>query len=94
MRITLSLLSCVILCSTTPILRAAETVTVDFVIYGGTAAGVAAAVQAKRMGKSVVVVGPDKHLGGLSSGGLGWTDSGKKEVIGGISREFYQRVKK
>ena len=37
----------------------------DLVIYGGTAAGVIAAVQAKKMGKSVIVVGPDKHLGGL-----------------------------
>jgi len=66
----------------------------DVVIYGGTSAAVAAAVQLKKMDKSVVVVSPDKHLGGLSSGGLGWTDSGRKEAIGGISREFYQRVKK
>jgi hypothetical protein len=66
----------------------------DVVIYGGTSAGVAAAVQAKAMGKSVVIVSPDKHLGGLTSGGLGWTDSGNKDVIGGVSREFYRRVKK
>ena len=66
----------------------------DVVIYGPTSAAIAAAVQVKRMGKSVIVVGPDKHLGGLSAGGLGWTDSGNKEVIGGISREFYQRVRK
>ena len=64
----------------------------DVVIYGGTSAGISAAVQAARMGKSVVVVGPDGHLGGLSSGGLGWTDSGRKEIIGGIAREFYHRV--
>jgi hypothetical protein len=64
----------------------------DIVIYGGTSAAVTAAVQAKRMGKSVAIVCPDRHLGGLSSGGLGWTDSGSKEVIGGLSREFYQRV--
>ncbi|QDT63059.1 FAD-dependent oxidoreductase [Calycomorphotria hydatis] len=66
----------------------------DLVVYGGTSAGVIAAVQAKKMGKTAVIVGPDIHLGGLSSGGLGWTDSGKKEAIGGISREFYQRIKK
>ena len=48
-------------------------ISADLVIYGGTSAGVIAAVQAKKMGKSVVIVGPDKHLGGLSSGGLGWT---------------------
>jgi hypothetical protein len=66
--------------------------TYDVVIYGATSAGIAAAVQAARMNKTVVVVGPDVHLGGLSSGGLGWTDSGKKEIIGGIAREFYQRI--
>ena len=64
----------------------------DVVVYGGTSAGVIAAVQAKKMGKSVVVVGPDKHLGGLSSSGLGWTDTGDKSVIGGLAREFYHRV--
>ncbi|MHC4170273.1 MAG: FAD-dependent oxidoreductase [Planctomycetota bacterium] len=68
--------------------------TYDTVIYGGTAAAVSAAVQARRMGKTVVIVCPEKHLGGLTAGGLGWTDSGRKEAVGGISREFYQRVKK
>ncbi len=72
----------------------AEAEEYDVVIYGCTSAGVIAAVQLKKMGKSVVVVGPDKHLGGLTAGGLGWTDSGNKSVIGGLSREFYQRVKK
>ena len=64
----------------------------DLVIYGGTAAGVIAAVQAKKMNKSVIVVGPDKHLGGLSSSGLGFTDTGNKAVIGGLARDFYHRV--
>lgn len=70
----------------------ASTNTADLVVYGGTSAGVIAAVQAARMGKSVVIVCPDKHLGGLSSGGLGFTDTGDKSVIGGLSREFYQRI--
>src|SRR5688500_8350328 len=69
--------------------RAAE---FDVVVYGGTSAGVIAAVQAKKMGKSVVIVCPDKHLGGLSRGGLGFTDTGYKSVIGGLAREFYHRV--
>lgn len=69
--------------------RAAE---YDLVVYGGTSAGVIAAVQAKKMGKSVIIVCPDKHLGGLSAGGLGFTDTGDKSVIGGLSREFYHRV--
>ncbi len=64
----------------------------DVVIYGGTSAAVTAAVQVKRMGKTALIVCPDKHLGGLSSGGLGWTDTGKKEVIGGLARDFYHRV--
>ncbi len=64
----------------------------DLVVYGGTSAGVMAAVQARRMGKSVVIVCPDRHLGGLSSGGLGFTDTGNKAVIGGLAREFYHRV--
>lgn len=64
----------------------------DVCVYGGTSAAVIAAVQAKKMGKSVVIVCPDKHLGGLSSGGLGWTDTGNKAVIGGLSREFYHRI--
>lgn len=66
--------------------------TYDLVIYGGTSGAVVAAVQAHRMGKTAVIVSPDKHLGGLSAGGLGWTDTGNKEVIGGVSREFYERV--
>jgi FAD dependent oxidoreductase len=70
----------------------AQSVQYDVVIYGASSAGVIAAVQAKKMGKTVVVVGPDKHLGGLSSGGLGFTDTGNKAVIGGLSREFYHRV--
>jgi len=64
----------------------------DLVIYGGTSAAVTAAVQAKKMGKSVIIVSPDKHLGGLSSGGLGFTDTGNKAVIGGLARDFYHRV--
>ena len=64
----------------------------DVVVYGGSSAGVSAAVQVARMGKSVVLVSPDKHLGGLSSGGLGWTDTGDKSVIGGLARDFYHRI--
>jgi hypothetical protein len=64
----------------------------DVVIYGGTCAAVTAAVQADRMGKSVIIVCPEKHLGGMSSGGLGFTDVGDKTVIGGLSREFYHRI--
>lgn len=64
----------------------------DIIIYGGTSAAVISAVQAKKMGKSVLIVSPDVHLGGLSSGGLGYTDTGNKNVIGGLARDFYHRV--
>ena len=64
----------------------------DVVVYGATSGGIAAAVQTARMGKSVILVEPGKHLGGLTSGGLGATDIGNKAAIGGIAREFYRRV--
>jgi hypothetical protein len=64
----------------------------DIIIYGGTPAAIVAAVQAKKMGKHVIIVSPDKHLGGLSSSGLGFTDTGNKEVIGGLAREFYHGI--
>lgn len=70
----------------------AEQYEADLVVYGGTSSGVIAAVQARRMGRSVIIVGPDRHLGGLSAGGLGFTDTGNKAVIGGLSRDFYHRV--
>lgn len=70
----------------------AEVKTYDVIVYGGTAGGVAAAVQVRRMGKTVLLVESSKHLGGLTSGGLGATDIGNKAAIGGISREFYRRV--
>ena len=79
-------------CATDKQEQSAQIHTADIIIYGGTSAAITAAVQAKRLGKSVIVVSPDKHLGGLSSGGLGFTDTGNKEVIGGLSREFYHRL--
>ncbi len=66
----------------------------DIVIYGGTSAGVATAVQASRMGKTCVIIEPGSHLGGLTSGGLGATDIGNKGAIGGVSREFYRLIAK
>jgi len=64
----------------------------DVIVYGGTSAAVTTAVQVHRMGLSVIIVSPDKHLGGMSSSGLGFTDTGNKEVIGGLAREFYQLI--
>ena len=64
----------------------------DIVIYGCTSSAMTAAVQSKRMGKTVMIACPEKHLGGLTASGLGLTDSGDTSVIGGLSREFYHRV--
>src|SRR5690554_6091221 len=64
----------------------------DIIIYGGTSAAIIAAVEASKNGNSVIVVSPDTHLGGLTSGGLGYTDTGDKSVIGGLARDFYHRL--
>src|SRR5207245_9590297 len=64
----------------------------DLVVYGGTAGGVITAVAAAREGLNVALLEPGTHLGGMVSGGLGWTDYGRKEVIGGYSLEFFERV--
>ena len=64
----------------------------DVVIYGGTSTGVAAAVQARRMGKTVLLIESSGHLGGLTTGGLGATDIGNKAAVGGVAREFYVRI--
>ena len=64
----------------------------DVIVYGGTSAAVMAAVQVAQMGKTVLVVSPNIHLGGMSSGGLGFTDTGDKTVIGGLARTFYHRL--
>ena len=71
----------------------AENYSADIIVYGGTSAAVTSAVQAHKLGKSVIIVSPDTHLGGLTSGGLGWTDAGKKSSVGGLSLEFYQRIR-
>lgn len=66
--------------------------TYDVCVYGGTSAGVMSAVAAKRAGKSVVLIEPGQHLGGLSAGGLGATDIGNKFAITGLARDFYRRI--
>ena len=72
--------------------QAAEGRRFDVVVYGGTAGGVLTAVAAAREGLTVALLEPGRHLGGMVSGGLGWTDYGRKEVIGGYALEFFERV--
>lgn len=71
---------------------AAETITADVCIYGGTSGGVAAAVQATRMGKKTILVEPGNHLGGMTSGGLSAVDIGDPRSVGGIAREYFTRL--
>jgi hypothetical protein len=89
-KLLLSILTLLSICACSP--KQQEGEEADIIIYGGTSAAITAAVQAKKSGKSVIVVSPDRHLGGLSSGGLGFTDTGDKSVIGGLARNFYHRV--
>jgi len=62
----------------------------DLVIYGATVAGIMAAVQGARMGKSVVLIQTGNHFGGLTTGGLSNTDKGDESTIGGLARKFYE----
>jgi hypothetical protein len=73
---------------------AADVRRVDVCVYGGTASGVITAATARKQGKSVLLVEPGRHVGGMSSGGLGWTDFGNKAAVGGMSLDFYRRVGK
>lgn len=71
---------------------AAATHSYDFVVYGGTAGGVMAAVAGARHGLKTVLLEPRRHVGGMATGGLSRTDTGTREVIGGLALEFYYRV--
>lgn len=67
---------------------------VDVCVYGGTSAGVISAYTVQKLGKKAILIEPGKRIGGLTSGGLGYTDIGNKYAISGISRDFYRRVGK
>jgi len=78
---------------TTPqVFSAPEKIVADVCVYGGVSGGVTAAIQAARMGKSTVLLTPTKHLGGMTTSGLGFTDFGNEHTLGGISRELYHRI--
>ena len=94
MKKSLIFLICLLSFASTAFSPEAKTSKYDIVVYGGTSAGIAAAIQGSRMGKSVVIIEPSQRIGGLTTGGLGQTDIGNKQAIGGISREFYQNIKK
>ncbi len=93
MKIITILISCLIVFTGTNTIKEVQK-DYDVVIYGGTSAGVAAAIQSSRVGKSVVLIEPSNRIGGLTTGGLGQTDIGNKQAIGGIAREFYRNIRK
>lgn len=64
----------------------------DLCIYGGTSAGVVAAYSAAQQGLDVILVEPTYHIGGMTTGGLGYTDIGNKQVISGVAKQFYRKV--
>jgi len=72
--------------------RSPSLLQLDVAIYGGTPAGVAAAIEAARLGRKVLLVSCNQYVGGMTSGGLTATDLGKKSTIGGIALEFYTRI--
>ena len=76
----------------TSMLFGADVIQADVCVYGGTSGGVAAAVQAARMGKKVVLAEPGRHLGGMTSGGLSAVDIGEPRSVGGIAREYFTRL--
>jgi hypothetical protein len=72
----------------------AMTTACDVAIYGGTPAGVTAAIQAASSGQKVILISHNQHVGGMTSGGLTATDVGEKSSIGGLALEFYKRLGK
>ncbi|MFI8687579.1 FAD-dependent oxidoreductase [Rossellomorea sp. NPDC077527] len=69
-----------------------EKIKCDLIVYGATPAGISCAIQAKKMGLNVAIAEFGRHIGGMTASGLGATDFGAKEAIGGLSREFYKRI--
>lgn len=64
----------------------------DICVYGGTSAGILAAYTGAKMGKKVVIIEPSGHWGGLTTGGLGYTDIGNKQVVIGLAKQFYRKL--
>ncbi|PRP87879.1 hypothetical protein PROFUN_02616 [Planoprotostelium fungivorum] len=90
---TMSRLSSIIsLCILVSLVSSISSYQYDVVIYGTTPAAITAAIQITRMGKTVAIVGPETHIGGLTTSGLGWTDCKNSKAIGGIARQFYQKI--
>ena len=86
-----ALLAAVVL-SSADVFGASAAAAYDLVIYGSSPAALTAAIEAKRHGKTAVIVCPETRIGGLTTGGLGQTDIGNKSAFGGLARQFYRDV--
>lgn len=86
------LIACCLLFSARSLPASAPPTYWDVIVYGGNAAGVMAAIAARKAGASVLLLSPEKHLGGVTTSGLGWTDIGDHRVIGGLTRDFFRRI--
>ena len=89
-RIVVALVATFVLVTTAA--SAQRIIETDVCVYGGTSAGVIAAYTAQKLGKKAILIEPGRHLGGMSSGGLGYTDIGNKYAITGLARDFYRRI--
>jgi hypothetical protein len=90
---TCAVITCLLqLCINKPAAAQQKELSVDICVYGGTASGVMAAYTASKMGKKVLLIEPGKHVGGLTTGGLGYTDIGNKYAVTGLARDFYRRI--
>ncbi len=92
MKILATLFTAALLLIACPCLADQRDHTADVVVYGDTSGGVIAAVQAAKLGKSVVLISPMGHLGGMTTSGLGWTDLGNTKILSGLSHNFYHRL--
>ncbi len=75
-----------------PLAASAAVHEAEVCVFGGTSGGVAAAVQVARLGRSVLLAEPGRHLGGMTSGGLSAVDIGDPRSVGGLAREYFTRL--
>jgi hypothetical protein len=66
--------------------------TADIIIYSATPSGIAATIQAVRQGKSVILLEPTAHIGGMNASGIGVADVVSSAPLGGLVDEYFATV--
>lgn len=69
-----------------------EMIRTDILVVGATPCGISAAISAARCGSKVTLTDMTGHIGGMMSSGLGRTDIGPRNTVGGIFHEFIDDV--